>query len=205
MRGIGVAVMCRTCGAIPSTPLASSARALRDAEAVLLVDHADAEPGELDRRLDQRVGADDQAQLAAGEPARGPRGGARPGSPRSAARTAIGSSAEQPVEGRPRAARPGSRSAPSAPPGSPLPAPAASRRAATTVLPRPDLAHQQPLHRLAGVEVGVDLVEGRAAGRRSARRAATRASARPARRAARAAAPAAPPGACACASPSSAW
>ena len=40
-----------------------------------------------------------------------------------------------------------------------LRAPAASRRAATTVLPRPDLPHQQPLHRLAGVEVGVDLVE----------------------------------------------
>ena len=48
-------------------PCASSARALLDPEAMLLVDHAEAEPGELDRRLDQRVGADDQAQLAAGE------------------------------------------------------------------------------------------------------------------------------------------
>ena len=46
-------------------------------------------------------------------------------------------------------------------------------------LARADLAHQQPLHRLARVEVGVDRRRRRPAGRRSARRAASRASARP--------------------------
>ena len=48
----------------PAGPLASSARALADAEAVLLVDDGDREPGELDGRLDQRVGADDERELA---------------------------------------------------------------------------------------------------------------------------------------------
>ena len=43
-----------------------------------------------------------------------------------------------------------------------LDARAASRRAATTVLPRAHLPHQQPLHRPLGAEVGVDLVERRA-------------------------------------------
>ena len=68
MRGIGVAVMCSTCGAASPGPLGVERRALADAEAVLLVDDADGEPGELDVGLDQRVGADHQAELAAGEP-----------------------------------------------------------------------------------------------------------------------------------------
>ena len=68
-------------------------------------------------------------------------------------------------------------------------------------LARADLPHQQPLHRLAGVEVGVDLVEGRelVAGRLERQRldpAPDRLA-----RACRAAAPAARPGARACASP----
>ena len=67
VRGIGVAVMCSTCGAEPARPLAVERRALAHAEAVLLVDDDDGERGELDGRLDQRVGADDQRQLAAGE------------------------------------------------------------------------------------------------------------------------------------------
>ena len=55
MRGIGVAVMCRTCGARPSVERAS----LLDAEAVLLVDDRDRELAEVDAFLDQRVRADD--------------------------------------------------------------------------------------------------------------------------------------------------
>ena len=79
MRGIGVAVMWRTCGRHPLHPLGVERAALLDPEAVLLVDHAEAEAGELDRRLDQRVGADDQAQLAAGEPVQRLAGAARAG------------------------------------------------------------------------------------------------------------------------------
>ena len=87
-------------------------------------------------RLDQRVGADDQAQLAGGEPVQRLAGVAAPASRRSAARTG---SPPPPAaaRGSSRAARPASRSAPSAPPGGRLRAPAASSRAATTVLPEP--------------------------------------------------------------------
>ena len=55
VRGIGVAVMCSTCGARPSR----ERLALLDAEAVLLVDDGDREVAQLDALLDQRVRADD--------------------------------------------------------------------------------------------------------------------------------------------------
>jgi hypothetical protein len=51
----------------PGRRLAVERAPLVDAEAVLLVDHDDAQAVELDRRLDQRVRADQQPQLAAGE------------------------------------------------------------------------------------------------------------------------------------------
>ncbi len=69
--------------------------------------------------LDQRVGADDQSQLAAGEPARGLACGRGAGVAPVSSAKGIASSASRRSERRPRAARPGSRSAPSAPPGSP--------------------------------------------------------------------------------------
>ena len=55
VRGIGVAVMCSTCGARPCV----ERLALLDAEAVLLVDDGDREVAQLDALLDQRVRADD--------------------------------------------------------------------------------------------------------------------------------------------------
>ena len=62
MRGIGVAVITSTCGvAVPDA--AAQRVALLDAEAVLLVDDDQAEVGEPDAVLDQRVGADDDARL----------------------------------------------------------------------------------------------------------------------------------------------
>ena len=172
---------------------------LLDPEAVLLVDHADAEPRELDRRLDQRVGAQDQPQLAAGELAQRLLAGRRrrrPGQQRK------GDQRRRRAAGRAsrRAARRGSRSAPSAPPAAPLRARAASRRgrrrscpsrprpSAAAASARPSRGRRRSRRR-------------RRAGRRSARRAATRASARPARPACPAAAPAAPCDASACGRP----
>ena len=66
VRGIGVAVITRTCGGLPG--LVGERGALLDAEAVLLVDHDQAEVEELDLLLEQRVGADDDAGLAGGQP-----------------------------------------------------------------------------------------------------------------------------------------
>ena len=63
MRGIGVAVMTSTCGG--DLRLGAQRVALLDAEAVLLVDDDQAEVGELDGVLEQRVGADDDAGVAA--------------------------------------------------------------------------------------------------------------------------------------------
>ena len=63
VRGIGVAVISRTCGERPPA-LASSCAALVDAEAVLLVDDDEAEVGERDGVLDEGVGADDDQRLA---------------------------------------------------------------------------------------------------------------------------------------------
>ena len=64
VRGIGVAVITSTCGG--SAGLAAERGALLDAEAVLLVDDDQAEVGELHVLLEQGVGADHDAGLAAG-------------------------------------------------------------------------------------------------------------------------------------------
>ena len=132
--------------------------ALLDPEAVLLVDHAEAEAGELDRRLDQGVGADDQAELAAGEavqrfPAPGRRRG--PGEQRERRRRF----GQQPAQGDGvlLGQRLGRRHQHRLEAGFERPQHRVERHHG---LARADLAHQQPLHRLAGVEVGVDLVEG---------------------------------------------
>ena len=67
MRGIGVAVMCSTCGAAALGERAP----LLDAEAMLLVDDGDGEVGEVDAALDQRVRADGDRRLARREPGAG--------------------------------------------------------------------------------------------------------------------------------------
>ena len=59
MRGIGVAVMCRTCGDLPC----GQRLALLDAETMLLVDDRDREVTELDALLDKRVRADDDVRI----------------------------------------------------------------------------------------------------------------------------------------------
>ena len=51
----------------PLHPLRVERAPLLDPEAMLLVDDAEPEAGELDIRLDQRVGADHQAELASSE------------------------------------------------------------------------------------------------------------------------------------------
>ena len=75
VRGIGVAVITSTCGG--RGRLGPQRVPLLDAEAVLLVDHDQAQVGELDLLLDQGVGADDDAGVAGGHVeqrlARGPR------------------------------------------------------------------------------------------------------------------------------------
>ena len=63
VRGIGVAVMTRTCGRL-SAALAAQRVALLHAEPVLLVDHDQAQVGELDLLLEQGVGADDDPGVA---------------------------------------------------------------------------------------------------------------------------------------------
>ena len=61
MRGIGVAVMCRTWGVRPP----ASARALLDAEPMLLVDDGDRDVAQVDALLDQRVRADEDLRSVA--------------------------------------------------------------------------------------------------------------------------------------------
>ena len=61
VRGIGVAVITRTCGR--RAGLVGERGPLLDAEAVLLVDDHEAEVGELHRVLEQGVGADHDASL----------------------------------------------------------------------------------------------------------------------------------------------
>ena len=63
VRGIGVAVISSTCGEEPCG-LRLELVALSDAEAVLLVDDHEAEVGEGDALLEQRVGADDERRHA---------------------------------------------------------------------------------------------------------------------------------------------
>ncbi len=125
---------------------------------MLLVDDGDGEPGEADVGLDQRVGADDQPELARLEDrqrAAPVRGRGRAGQQRRRQRHP----AEQPLERR-----------------EVLVGERLGRRHQRRLLPRlersqhrvegdhrlagADLAHQQPLHRPLGGEVGVDLGEG---------------------------------------------
>ena len=65
VRGIGVAVMTSTSG---SSPLPRRSDALLDAEAVLLVDDRAPEPRESRVAVEQRVGADEDVDLAGLEP-----------------------------------------------------------------------------------------------------------------------------------------
>ena len=67
VRGIGVAVITSTSGTTSVVAFALQQRALLDAEAVLLVDHRDAEVRELGVAVEQRVGADEDVDLAAVE------------------------------------------------------------------------------------------------------------------------------------------
>ncbi len=62
VRGIGVAVMTRTCGGWSA--LARKRVALLDAEAVLLVDDDQTEVTELHCLVEQSVGTDDDARLS---------------------------------------------------------------------------------------------------------------------------------------------
>ncbi len=100
VRGIGVAVMTRTCGG-PSA-LAAQRVALLDAEPVLLVDDDQPEVGEVDGVLDQRVGADDDAGVAADDRrAARARRAAVPCEPvSSATRVPMSVAAEQPALGQ---------------------------------------------------------------------------------------------------------
>ena len=74
VRGIGVAVMTSTCGRLPAA-LAAQRVPLLDAEPVLLVDHHQAEVGELDLLLEQRVGADHDPGVAGERRRPAPRAG----------------------------------------------------------------------------------------------------------------------------------
>ncbi len=132
--------------------------ALLDPEAMLLVDHAEAEAGELDGRLDQRVGADDQAQLAAGEAVeRFPAPGRRCGTGEQRERRRLFGQQLAEGDGVLLGERLGRRHQHRLEARFERPQHRVQRDHG---LARADLAHQQPLHRLAGVEVGVDLVEG---------------------------------------------
>ena len=141
----------------PLHPLRVERLALLDPEAVLLVDDAEAEAGELHRRLDQRVGADDQPQLPGREPLQrflAARRRRRPGQQRERRRLfgqqlaqghrvllgqGLGRRHQHRLEARFQRPQ--------------------HRVDGDDGLAAAHLAHQQPLHRLARVEVGVDLVE----------------------------------------------
>ena len=142
--------MCSMCGADrrpPRAAFASSAARWRTPKRCCSSTTATAERAERDVRLDQRVRADDQRQLAAGELAE--RVGAAPGarrSIRSAARSA-------PARRRSALWTVAKCCSASVSVGAIRAAwcPCSTARSiacsATTVLPRADLAHQQPLHR----------------------------------------------------------
>ena len=92
--------------------LAEEPGAVRHAEPMLLVDDHEGEPAEPDRRLDERVRADEDVHLArAREPARSACRGLAPHAARQE-RQAHAGGAEPGGEARRRAARPGSPSAP---------------------------------------------------------------------------------------------
>ena len=156
MRGIGVAVMCRTCGDEPRrAPCASSARALAHAEAVLLVDDGDRQAVEDDRVLDERVRAHDERQLARRQLAEdvGAAGAAGVEPVSSAAGTASpGSSAWSVAKCCSASVSVGAMSAAC----QPVLDGAQHREERDDRLARPDLAHQQPLHRPAAGQVRVD-------------------------------------------------
>ena len=190
VRGMGVAVISSTCGALP---LAGQRLALGDAEAVLLVDHHQAQVGEGDGLLDQRVGADD-------DPARG----CGPSCPAHRARRA----ARAPRVAAPRGSEPVS-SVTSWPSGSsrrpasaacwrasrsvgassaawwPASATKARASAATAVLPEPTSPWSSRIIGRSAAQVGADVGQRRAlvvgqAGRRTAsRRARARATCSP--------------------------
>ena len=137
--------MCSMCGGCRSAPLAER-RALAHAEAVLLVDHGHRQRAEAHVRLDQRVRADDQRQLAARQlaedVARAARAGVEPVS--SAHRHRLG--AEQPLDRREvllgeRLGRRHQRRLAAVLDGAQHRVQRHHRLAAA------DLAHQQPLHR----------------------------------------------------------
>ena len=166
MRGIGVAVMCSACGASPSGALASSAARWRTPKRCCSSTTASAERAELDGRLDQRVRADDQRQLARGEPAEELRRRAR--GRRAGQQRDRHEPAEQPVErghvllgerlGRRHQRGLARRSRPRA----------ASRAARRRSCPTADLAHQQPLHRASRPRGRASIRSNAVAGRRSA-------------------------------------
>ena len=64
VRGIGVAVITSTSSASPFLP---QEVALFDTEAVLLVDHRDPEPRELDAAVDERVGPHHDVDVTIGQ------------------------------------------------------------------------------------------------------------------------------------------
>ncbi len=185
----------------PLHPLRVERPPLRDPEAVLLVDHAEAQAGELDVGLDQRVGADDDSQLAAREPIErfpAPCRGSRSGQQRKRSRL-FGQ--QLPQRHRVLLGQ-ASRSAPSAPPGSRLPAPAAS----STARPRSSPTRPPPSAAAASARRSRDPCRSRrtpCVGPASARTAATRSSGRRRRPACRTAAPASTGGGSASASPES--
>ena len=148
--------------------------ALLDAEPVLLVDHDQAEVGELDPLVEQRVGADDDAGRAGGDLGQRRAAGRRaeragdqrdPGAARRrrpARRPGPAARAGRRCRGG--AGRPAPRSAPAAPPARPRRPPGASPAARTTRLARADLALQQPVHRVRRGQVGGDLLADARAG-----------------------------------------
>ena len=82
VRGIGVAVMCRTWGAASPGPLASSAARCATPKRCCSSTTQTARLAKRDVGLDQRVGADDEPQLARGRAGRAPRAAAPRGSRR---------------------------------------------------------------------------------------------------------------------------
>ncbi len=157
VRGIGVAVMCRTCGARASAfgPVHEGV-ALLDAEAVLLVDDQQRQAGEAHVLLQQRVRADRQAGLARGDARQ--RLATVPGGQRSGHQLGGGERADEPRRrlrvlrgerlgrGQEHALQPGLGGADQAVEGDDR-------------LARADVALQQPPHRHVPAQVALELVQ----------------------------------------------
>ena len=183
--------MSRTCGERPPA-LASSCAALLDAEAVLLVDHDQAEGGEGHPFLDQGVGADDDRRLARRDRPRAawPRPSALSEPVRSVDRRSpsVRRAAPPTVARCWRASRSvGARRAP----WRPARAAAARAYAATAVLPDPTSPWSSRSIGVGAGEVARGWRRSRRPGRRSARSAGRRARRSPSTSAARMAASAA--------------